>query len=558
MNSLLQNLVTASVVGTIVFLILLAIRPVTGRVFSKTWHYYMGFVPLFFFLGGVVVVNMLMPSFGFNLSALTQGDIALPATLTTTAIGYYPPMYTASSLINSEAVVGYSDVFVNAQTHPQPVVLRQLVYSLHLFRGWILGLVSSSLPVHTWAFIAIAWLVGSVTFLYTNLRTYFVFRKGIFKHSRPHSYYQDSINIVVSSKATTPMLVGFIRPTIVLPDIALTDSEIKMILAHELAHLRRKDTWLKLAILITRAVHWLNPVVHMLGRYIYDLCELSCDEKIVADMQARERKQYGQLILSILQHSTNRHNNMVCASSLCTSQENIRRRLTNMLNTKKSKKLVLALSLVAALIITGLSSVVAHALSNGQAVDDNMYTVTADKLIPAGEVINDNIHVQRGNLQLMGRVNGIITVASGASLTVSGDGLVYGTVVVYGSLQLSDNATITGMGTRGVIVNSGGYLYMLSGYIRGNSYAGSGGGVWINGGAVTMRGGRITENIAGGGGGGVWIDGANSALTMYAGFISNNHSYYPGGGILADGGRPRITILGGEVIDNTISVPFEG
>ena len=60
-SNLLQNLLISTAVGTIVFLVVFVLKPLTWRVFSKTWHYYMGIVLVFFFLGGVAVVNMLAP-----------------------------------------------------------------------------------------------------------------------------------------------------------------------------------------------------------------------------------------------------------------------------------------------------------------------------------------------------------------------------------------------------------------------------------------------------------------------------------------------------------------
>ena len=62
------------------------------------------------------------------------------------------------------------------------------------------------------------------------------------------------------------MLVGFFRPTILLPSEHLPDSDARYILAHELTHFRRRDLWKKFLVNMIQCIHWFNPIVYLLNR----------------------------------------------------------------------------------------------------------------------------------------------------------------------------------------------------------------------------------------------------------------------------------------------------
>jgi beta-lactamase regulating signal transducer with metallopeptidase domain len=70
------------------------------------------------------------------------------------------------------------------------------------------------------------------------------------------------------------------RPTIVLPVRLLRqldDAQAGMILAHELAHLRRRDHWVRGVELIVSAIYWWNPLVWVIRRQIHQAEDLCCD-----------------------------------------------------------------------------------------------------------------------------------------------------------------------------------------------------------------------------------------------------------------------------------------
>lgn len=500
MSSLLAFLLSASAVGALTLCIIVAIKPATTKVFSKTWHYYMGLIPAIFFLGGAGLLNMpaefIQPYIGVNTSAIYAN--------------------TATGIVNTRITpIIAAETYLHLSLPVEPVTIIQSPQATRWTHS-ISGFINTPAITHL---LVLIWVIGMAIFAIVNIMRYMAYRQALMQYARPYAYAESPITALTSNTATTPLLIGFIRPKIILPDIEYSWQELEMILAHELVHHRRKDTWLKLLILIVNAIHWFNPAAYALTRYMNNHSELSCDEAVVIEMDAQARKSYGETILAMLQHSA-AQKSLICASTLCSPSNNIKRRLEEMLNVKKTHKIIVAISLALALIITGVGGVVAYGLRLDASSNGDI-TITSPTIIPADEVITSNITVESSVLHLYGHVNGIITVNQSGSLIISGSGQVNGTVVVDGYLYLSDSGLITGAGTRGVTVNQDGVFVMNGGYIRGNSYTGVGGGVWLNNGTFIMYDGYIIENISDGGGGGVYMT-YPAHFTMHGGRIKNN------------------------------------
>jgi len=218
--------------------------------------------------------------------------------------------------------------------------------------------------------MAVIWIIGAVICIILNIKKYLSYRRILLESARVYETPQSPIDTVFSTKAITPLMIGFFKPVIVLPDMDFNDQELEMILSHELVHYRRKDVWFKFAVFIATAIHWFNPAIRFLNRHINNLCELSCDEQVVMEMDTQDRRFYGEMILSMLQHSSNGYGktaqkNFICTNDLYnskSSKKNIKRRLINMLNTRKIKKSMVILSLAVMLVIVGFGGAVAYVL----------------------------------------------------------------------------------------------------------------------------------------------------------------------------------------------------
>ena len=139
--------------------------------------------------------------------------------------------------------------------------------------------------------LAIVWVVGIVALLIYTLVSFLRLKSKI----GTAVLLRD--NIYQSEAVVSPFVLGIIKPKIYLP-FNMNGQDMEHVIAHEQAHIRRKDhLWKPLGFLIL-TLHWFNPMV-WLG-YIL-LCrdiELACDEKVVKELNNEQRADYSQALLT--------------------------------------------------------------------------------------------------------------------------------------------------------------------------------------------------------------------------------------------------------------------
>ncbi len=101
-----------------------------------------------------------------------------------------------------------------------------------------------------------------------------------------------------------PLVYGFFRPTVLLPEGVDDRPAFVGVMAHELIHIRRGDLWWKLISLAAVSLHWFNPLVYWAVKRFAEETELSCDEQVLKNCDADARRGYGYLLLSILRRGS--------------------------------------------------------------------------------------------------------------------------------------------------------------------------------------------------------------------------------------------------------------
>ena len=152
----------------------------------------------------------------------------------------------------------------------------------------------------------------------------------------------------VSSAAPCPMLVGLLRPRLVLPALELSEEELEGVFAHELAHWRRKDLWMKWMAALAASVHWFNPALGLLTQRLDRDCELCCDRAAVRGWDRRRRARYGELLLRLAA------GNEAQSVLLFSQKQRLEERLISMMEEKKygKKAAVLGAAACLALMLT--------------------------------------------------------------------------------------------------------------------------------------------------------------------------------------------------------------
>ena len=136
-------------------------------------------------------------------------------------------------------------------------------------------------------------------------------------------------NIYICDAVKSPFILGIFRPRVYLSS-ALCVRDMDYILAHESAHLKRKDHWWKALGYLLLCIHWFNPLCWMAYSLLCKDIELACDEKAAKNMTFHEKKEYSKVLLSC---AGQRSLIMVCP--LAFGEVGVKERVKSVLNYKK-------------------------------------------------------------------------------------------------------------------------------------------------------------------------------------------------------------------------------
>ncbi|WP_213525149.1 M56 family metallopeptidase [Paenibacillus sp. J31TS4] len=354
------SLLLASFVGTFLWMVQSCIRPLTQKMFSQTWHYYAGLIPVFFLLGGSELLSRLT-SFYHSV---------FPDTGTISHSGS-----AAEHLVPIPSMAGTAISSSLSMREQFDFLLR-----LDNLKEFVL-------------FATVIWAAGAAVFLVINIKKYWAFKRSLLQESQISDAGQYPVKIIVSAGATTPLVMGIWKPVVILPDTRFSDKELAMILSHELIHVKRGDLLVKLLVFLANAVHWFNPAAYSLNKQINTLCELSCDEKVVQGMDMENRRLYGETLLSMLEYGVMQRN-VVCTSGLCNPKKYMKRRLIHLMNVKKTNKAVLMLSLAATISIVGIGGLVAYAADSAMPVKAVSPKAVLTNIPTGKEPAGHNVYIQ--------------------------------------------------------------------------------------------------------------------------------------------------------------------
>lgn len=167
------------------------------------------------------------------------------------------------------------------------------------------------------------WLTGVACMAAYGLTSYLKLRRRVRVSLKvgEHSWICDEIS--------SPFILGVIRPRIYLPS-DLSGEELEYVMAHEQAHLRRRDHWWKLLGYLLLTVYWFHPLVWAAYALFCRDIELACDEKVCKGMDAASRKAYAATLLhcSISERS-------VAICPLSFSEVGVKERVKAVLHYKK-------------------------------------------------------------------------------------------------------------------------------------------------------------------------------------------------------------------------------
>ncbi len=201
-----------------------------------------------------------------------------------------------------------------------------------------------------WPGIALIWGVGAAfIFLITCFR-YRSYRKGLLRFCRREANEKEIREAEKIGKRlglhklpklyrcirlSSPMVIGTFSPILLLPEKTYHGQELELLLTHEFTHIKRKDLWVKSVMVFIRCMYWFNPFIYLMERELSRDIEFLCDEKVVAERDETERREYNRLILESAVGKQTRLS--VFSTSISGQMKNLKERFVMNMEIKAKK-----------------------------------------------------------------------------------------------------------------------------------------------------------------------------------------------------------------------------
>lgn len=188
--------------------------------------------------------------------------------------------------------------------------------------------------------LSIVWFVGVVIFLvYFAIRYWHLLRKV-----NTAVLLRD--NIFQSEFVAAPIVVGIVNPKIYLP-FKVEQPCVDYIIAHEQAHIRRRDHWWKLLGFALLTLHWFNPLVWVAYALLCRDIEMACDKAVIRKLDSCGRANYAQALVT---YSTKRQS--LAVHPLSFGETGVKERLKAIMDYRKPTGLSVALMIISCMLLT--------------------------------------------------------------------------------------------------------------------------------------------------------------------------------------------------------------
>lgn len=327
MNTVLKIFLSMSFSGSLLILALFLGKRFLKDKISRQWQYYIWLI---------VILRLLLP-FGPEVNLLGKTYQAVDQVITQAApLSQQQPAFYASGNMPAPA----DNQETNSENNPSedltaPHPLKEI--GVLLFN-------------HIW----LIWLLVALGMLIRKITSYQGFTRYIHAGLVPVSDIEllDQLSIVagqsgikkpielcINPLVSSPLLIGFFHPCIVLPSVDIPRNDFQYIILHELTHYNRRDMFYKWLVQITLCLHWFNPLVHLMSQEITKACEFSCDEAVLTKMGQENAQNYGKTLLDAMA-AVGKYKENLGAVTLSENKQLLKERLSAIMNFKRKSAVI--------------------------------------------------------------------------------------------------------------------------------------------------------------------------------------------------------------------------
>lgn len=187
---------------------------------------------------------------------------------------------------------------------------------------------------------AVIWVVGMIGMLLYAGISYLRIRR------RVAASIPDAENIYFCDYIETPFVLGTIKPRIYLPSALAEDEKVGYVIAHEKAHIKRRDHWWKPLGFLLLTIYWFNPVIWVAYVLLCRDIELACDEYVIGRLGEIDKKSYSNALLAC---SIPRR--MIAACPLAFGEVGVKKRVKEVLHYKKPTFWLLVVAVLSCIVV---------------------------------------------------------------------------------------------------------------------------------------------------------------------------------------------------------------
>ncbi len=321
MNEFMKILLSLSTSGALLLLFILGLKQIYKNKFSKRWQYYIWII---------VVMRFLIPftSDTMNIRILFE-------------------MFHTTVITNESPVSPNVPVTINTNNN-EPKQLQLPSDENEMVN------ITTQKPLSIYVYLFFAWSALALVLFVRKITIYQGFIQYIkagntevsdIKNLNLLSDCEEKLNIKArvelyhNTLIASPIMIGFFRPSIILPVGELKDKELFYIFMHELHHYKQRDMFYKWLVQIVICIHWFNPFVYLLEKEVNKVCELSCDEAVISGLDDKAKREYGDTLIYFLK-SNNPYKNSLASVTLTEEVEQLKERLGVIMYFKRKSKII--------------------------------------------------------------------------------------------------------------------------------------------------------------------------------------------------------------------------
>lgn len=345
MDRIMPVIISLSISGTVLALLLLILKPIIKNLVSKSFMYYIWIL---------VLLRSVLP-------------IGTPVDVIETIFARMSHDVIEDTYIQPDRQPNNTN---DSQTYIDGKVSN--LQDDHIPNIYSENRAVTTTSFNFWTFlqdnILTIWLLGVISHLLYSCIAYYRFSHRVIENSSmSHDldkelfcslYTNKRLRFICSKYIKVPMHIGVVRPYIVVPQMAYVENgmqkELEYILRHEITHYQKKDLIYKWFMLFVTSLHWFNPFMRVVRKNIDNACELACDEAVIKDMTPSQRMQYGETLIKM---SGKIKMPMVVSATTLSNQKDILKERIMSIKMYRAKSLEMSIAaIVLTLMLLGCAS----------------------------------------------------------------------------------------------------------------------------------------------------------------------------------------------------------